>query len=161
MRQQLAMVVLCIALHIKTSSGNGGAIYFKNIESGECVFYKVCGYDCISTYTSTVVYYQFAFVYVNDVALSKNYVNYSSISRCVNERTNSLHMLEFGKGEICCPSINISMNKCQRFSGITCYPFTDSNSFTYSSSYSTFVDNNTPGDVCFYFGKEGTRQQMK
>jgi hypothetical protein len=91
---------------------------------------------------------------VNDGPLSKNNVNYSSISRCVNEIADSRHILELGYGKICCPSVNLSMNKCQRYSGITCYPFTDSNSFTFSFSYSTFVDNNTPGYVCFFLTKE-------
>jgi hypothetical protein len=143
----------------KTSSNRGGAIYFSNSNS-QCVLYGVCGYDCCSTYAGGSSY-QFAFIYVNDGPLSKNYVNYSSISRCVNERKDSGHILELGKGKNCCPSINISMNKCQRKSGITCYPFTDSNSFTFSCSYSTFVNNNAPGDICLYFNKGGSKYEMK
>jgi hypothetical protein len=36
---------------------------------------------------------QFAWVDVKDDISSKNYVNYSSISRCVNEKANSFRML--------------------------------------------------------------------
>jgi len=144
----------------KTSSSQGGAIYFINYNS-QCVLYGVCGYDCYSTYTSDPSYYQFAIIYVNENALSKNYINYSSISRCVNERTNSYHMLELGNGKICCPSFNMSLNKCQGYSTITCYPFADSNSFTCLCSYSTFVDNNAPREVCIYFGGPGSNHKMK
>jgi hypothetical protein len=36
-----------------TSGQYGGAIYFWNTNNGECVLYKVCGNDCILTYTSS------------------------------------------------------------------------------------------------------------
>jgi hypothetical protein len=68
----------------KTSAYNG-AIYFTNTNSGECVLYKVCGNNCCSTST----YYQFADIRVKNTALSKNYINYTSIARFVNENSNS------------------------------------------------------------------------
>jgi hypothetical protein len=144
----------------KTSSSHYGAICFSNSNS-QCVFYCVCGYDCCSIYTSGNSYYQFAYINVNNGASSNNYINYSSISRCVNEITNSRYILCLNNGKICCPSVNVSMNKCQRYSGITCYPFTDSNSFTFSFSYSSFVDNNAPGDICLLFNREGSKYEMR
>ena len=57
----------------RTTNYYGGAIYFSN-GNGQCVLNEVCGYDCCSTYTSGS-YYQFAYIYVNNAASSKNYVN--------------------------------------------------------------------------------------
>jgi hypothetical protein len=144
----------------KTSSQYGGAIYFSN-SNNQCVLYGVCGYDCCSTYTSGSSYYQFAYISVNEGALSKNYVNYSSISRCVNERSGSHYTLRLEYGKICCLSVNISMNKCQYHSAIFTYPAADSNSFTCSISYSSFVDNNAFGYICIYFHRPGTNNEMK
>jgi hypothetical protein len=84
-----------------TSSGNGGAIYFSN-SGGQCVLYEVCGYDCCSTNTGSSSG-QFVYIVVNNAASSKNYINYSSISRCVNENSGSHHMMYLDCGKICCP----------------------------------------------------------
>jgi hypothetical protein len=130
----------------KTSGGYGGAIYFEN-SGGQSVLYNVCGYDCCSTYSSGP-HYQFAYLYVKDDATSKNYINYSSITRCVNEISNSHHMLYLFYGKICCPSINSSMNKCKYHSGIYCDSYADSNLVTGLLSYSTFADNNAFGHGC-------------
>jgi hypothetical protein len=130
----------------KTSSGYGGAIYFDNTNNGQSVLHEVCGYDCYTTYTSS--YYQFAFLRVYNTASSKNYFNYSSISRCVNAESNSHYNLRLRNGKICCPSVNISLNKCQYYSGIYCNPLSDLNSVTCSFSCSTFVDNTANGHNC-------------
>jgi hypothetical protein len=140
----------------KTSSQNGGAIYFSN-GNGQCVLHEVCGYDCCSTYTS-YPYYQFACIVVNDAASSKNYINYSSIVRCVNMRTDSYYTLRLSWGKICCPSVNISMNKCQYRTAIYFYSSVDSNSFTSSISYTTFSDNTANGHTCIFpWGGGGNR----
>ena len=133
------------------TNSNGGAIYFSNTGSGECVLHKVCGYNCCSTLTSGYSHGQFSLIQVNDSASSKNYVNYSSISRCVNENSKSQFTLYHDFGKICCPSVNISMNKCYSQSGIYCYPKIDSSSVTCSFSYSSFVDNNATGNNCILF----------
>jgi hypothetical protein len=143
----------------KTSSGYGGAIYFSNTNNGQSVLYNVCGFDCYSTYSSP--YYQFAYLYVKDDATSKNYVNYSSITRCVNEISNSYYTLFLYYGKICCPSVNISMNKCKYYSVIICAPYSDSNSFTCSLSYSTFTDNNAFGYMCIQLWRSGAKHEMK
>jgi hypothetical protein len=71
----------------KTSDNNGGAIYYS-YSSGQSVLHEVCGYDCCSLHQGP--YQQFAYIYVQNTASSKNYVNYSSISRCRSENTNSV-----------------------------------------------------------------------
>jgi hypothetical protein len=147
-------------LSCKTSSGYGGAIFFENRNSGQSVLYNVCGYDCYSTYSSGPSY-QFACISVKDDVSSKNYDNCSSITRCVNEISGSSHPLRLNYGKICCPSVNISTNKCQRYSGIDCVPYSDSNSVTCSFSYSTFADNNAFGYLCIVLWRSGAKHEMK
>jgi hypothetical protein len=142
----------------KTSSQYAGAIYFIGTE---CVLIKVCGYDCCSTYTSATSYTQFSYLQVNNIASSKNYVNFSSIVRCVNEITNSRYMLRMYYGNISCPSVNISLNKCHRQSGIICYPFKDSNSVTCLFTYSSFVDNTASGYNCIMLYTTGAKFEIK
>jgi predicted outer membrane repeat protein len=144
-----------------TSNTHGGAIFFQNSGSGQCVLHGVCGYDCYSTNTSSNAWYQFAYISVNNAESSKNYVNYSSIVRCVNERSDSRYILGLNNGKICCPSVNISMNKCQRCSGITCWPFQDSNSVTCSLTYSAFTDNIANEFSCIWLNREVAEYEIK
>jgi hypothetical protein len=127
----------------KTSS-YGGAIYFSNSNNGESVLYKVCGYDCCTTGSNDG-----QFLYI---CSSKNYVNYSSATRCVNENSDSRFTMDLWPGKIICPAVNSSMNKCYTRSGIYC----ESSSFDCLSSYSTFADNNATGYTCvrFFYGGE-------
>jgi hypothetical protein len=143
----------------KTSGGHGGAIYFSN-SGGQCVLQGVCGYDCCSTYTSSS-YGQFLYTSVNNGASSKNYVNYSSISRSVIENSNSYYTLHLLYGKICCPSVNSSMNKCYRYSGIFCNPLSNSNSFTCSVSYASFTDNTAAHYTCIYFWTGGANYKIE
>jgi hypothetical protein len=106
------------------TSGYAGAIYFDNQNNGQCVLHEVCGYDCYSTNGN---HYQFVNIYVKNDILSKNYINYSSISRCVKE--GAWYTLRLGNGKIFCPSFNVSNNKCLG-EFVLCYPFKDSNSVT-------------------------------
>jgi hypothetical protein len=136
----------------KTSSGTGGAIYFSNTNGGQCVLHEVCSYDCCSTKTSSTG--QFIFTSMGSSASSKNYVNYSSIVRCVNESLSAYGTLYLYNGNICCLSVNSSMNKCRTYSGIYCQPYCDLNYITCSFSYSSFADNSASEYICirFYFG---------
>jgi hypothetical protein len=144
----------------KTTSTHGGAIYFS-YSSGECVLHRVCGYSCFSTNIDSTTYGQFAYISVNNVASSKNYVNYSSITRSVGELTTVWHPLDLNNGKILCPSINSSMNKCGYRTGASCYPFLDSNSVTCQLTYSTFADNNSTGHRCIYFSRSGANYEIK
>jgi hypothetical protein len=85
-------------------------------------------------------------------------MNYSSIVRCVNLRLDSYYTLRLSCGKICCPSVNISMNKCQYYSGIYFYPFSDSNSFTSSFSFTIFSDNTANGYTCIFPWGGGSRK---
>jgi hypothetical protein len=143
----------------KTSDSNGGAIYFKNTNNGESVLYEVCGYDCYSTRTSSDG--QFSYIYVNNGISSKNYVNYSSITRCVIDNSGSYYMLYHYYGNICCPSVNISMNKCYSRSGFYGCPFSDSNSVTCSLSYSSFADNVANWYGCIKLWTSGAKYEIK
>jgi hypothetical protein len=141
----------------KTSSGYGGAIFSSG---GQSVLHTVCGYDCLSTHSS-YPYYQFTWVDVNNAISSKNYVNYSSISRCVNVNSGSHQILRLFYGKILCPSVNISMNKCGYYSGICCDPFKESNSITCLFTYSTFADNIANGYTCITLVTTGAEYEIK
>jgi hypothetical protein len=144
----------------KTSSQHGGAIYYSN-NGGQSVLYGVCGYDCISTYSGSYTYYQFALLSVNSSSLNNNYFNYSSITRCVSVNSKSYYMFSIHHGKICCPSINMSMNKCQWYSGIFCHAFGVSGFVTCSLSYSSFSDNVAYDCICIYFGNNAAKNEIK
>jgi hypothetical protein len=133
----------------------GGAI---NFNSGQFVLYGVCGNDCCTT-GSTVG--QFCRVNVQSGASNKNYINYSSIVRCVGGNSNSNYMLYQQYGKHCYLSINISMNKCNFVSGIYCWPSSDSYAIICSLSYSTFADNEATGSVCLYFFTQNSNHEFK
>jgi hypothetical protein len=141
----------------KISSGNGGAISFYNTNDGQCVFHGVCGYDCCTTASDWAI--QFARAEIYNSVSSKNYVNYSSISRSVN--TNMYYTLYLWNGKICCPSVNSSMNRLRYRSGISCCPSIDSNSVTCSLSYSTFADNYDAAYTCIFLYTEGAKYEIK
>jgi hypothetical protein len=139
----------------KTSGNYGGAIHFNNKNSGQCILHKVCGYDCSSPNTL------FSYVNVKNDVISKNYINYSSVLKCVNENSNSGYMLCHQYGKFCCSSVNVSINKCYHRSGIDCHPFSDSNFVTASLSYSTIADNNATGHTCISFAAPGAKYEIK
>jgi hypothetical protein len=141
----------------KTSS-YGGAIYFSNSNNGQSVLREVCGNDCCATSNSDGL---FCRVFVKNDATSKNYVNYSSITRSVSEVTNSWFSLGLSNGKICSQSVNISMNKCGYRSGIYYYPFSDPNSVTGSLSYSTFTDNNSTVHGCIRIEGSCSNNEIK
>jgi hypothetical protein len=137
------------------TDGNGGAVYFYGSNSGQCVLHEVCGYDCCTTNSNSN---QFVYIRVYNVISSKNYINYSSISRCVN--ANAWYTLCLGYGNICCPSVNFSMNKCLGQS-YYCYPFYDSNSVTCSLTYSSFTDNIATHSSFIHFWTTGANCEIK
>jgi hypothetical protein len=142
----------------KTSSGYGGAIYFENINNGQSVLYEVCGYDCYTTYTNPN--YQFAFLRVYNTALSKNYVNYSSITRSVNMNSDSYNNMGLIYGKILCPSVNFSLNKCYG-NQFYCQPYADSSYTTCSFTYSSFTDNTAIRCTCIVFNTGNAKYEIK
>jgi hypothetical protein len=142
----------------KTSGSYGGAIHFSNTNNGQCVLHGVCGYDCC---TASSYYCQFAYIQVNNVVSSKNYVNYSSFTRVVNVVTNADHTLGLFNGKVCCQSINSSMNNCYCVSGICCQPLSVSNSVTCSLIYSSFADNKDANWISIYLYSSGANFEIK
>jgi hypothetical protein len=139
----------------KTSGGYGGAIYFDNTNSGQSVLHEVCGYDCCTTDGSNR---QFVCNFVKNDISSKNYINYSSISSCVNE--NAWQTLRLYNGKICFQSVNISKNKYYGES-VVCHPFVDSNSYTLSFSYSSFSDNIATNYALLLLWRTGAKYEIK
>jgi hypothetical protein len=127
------------------ASSNGGAIYFYNTNSGQSVLYEVCGYDCCTTSASDG---QFTYIYVQNTASNKNYVIYSSVTRCVNKNSGSWYTLRHDYGKNYFLSVNISVNECYSRSAIYSNPFIDSNSVVCLFKYSTFADNVANGYTC-------------
>jgi hypothetical protein len=138
----------------KSSSNRGGAILFINTNSGQCVFYAVCGYDCSAPNYNSM----FSRVDLYNAASSKNYVNYSSISRCVDLGSSSWHTLFHQYGKICFPSINVSMNKCYS-QLVCCNPLSDSNSII--CSYSSFADNYVTSYTSIYLSRVSANCEIK
>jgi hypothetical protein len=137
------------------TSNHYGAIYFYH-SSGESVLNEVCGYDCSSTSGN---HHQFAYIQVYDTATSKNHINYSSIVRCVNEISSSHYIFYPCYGKICCPSVNLSMNKCYYL--INFQPYSDSSSVTSLISYSTFADNHAIGHTGFVLWRGYAKYEFK
>jgi hypothetical protein len=140
------------------TSNYGGAIYFTN-SGGQSVLYEICGYDCCSTH-SNVPCYQIVYIYVKDAISSKNYINYSSISRCVSEHSNSWYTLCLCYGTILCPSVNLSLNKCY-YQSIYFLPSSHSSSVTCSFTYSSFSDNILTGYTLFCLCRTGAKYEIK
>jgi hypothetical protein len=91
---------------------------------------------------------------VGNVTSNKNYANYSSISRCVNENSNADCILGLSYGKTFCPSVNLSLNKCYHHSAIACWPTSDSNYVASSLKYSSFTDNNAIMGNCIFMNSE-------
>jgi hypothetical protein len=158
---QCLLIELSSFISCKTSSNFGGAIYFYNTNSGQFVLYGVCGNDCFSTYTSGTSYGQFSYNRAKNDASTKNYVNYSSIVRCVTDNSRACYLFCQHWGNHSYPSVNVSMNKIYGPTGIHCWPLIDSNSVTCLISYSSFVDNIATGHTCIYFNTDGAKYEIR
>jgi predicted outer membrane repeat protein len=139
----------------KTSGVEAGAFY---ITIPQIVLYEVCCYDCYSTYNGA--YFQCGRLNANSGTSNKNYFNYSSIVRSAYENSNSYGTLRLACGKICCPSSNISMNKC-KIRAFYCDPSSDSNSVTCSLSYSSFADNTATQYTLFFLWTSGAFFEIK
>jgi hypothetical protein len=172
----------CLFKSITSTSGNGGALscssatYFLieltsffscktssyggavSLHNGQFVLDGVCGYDCCSTGSGT--HGQFVYIGAKNEISSKNYANYSSMARCINENSNSYYAFDLFGGKVCYSSANSSMNKCGY--GVNyCYSFNDQYSVTGSLRYSSFVDNIASGYTCIRFYNTGSNYEIK
>jgi hypothetical protein len=141
----------------RTSSQLGGAICLSASNS-QYVLYGVCGYDCYSTYSGSLG--QFSYNSLSTAVSNKNYINYSSIARCVSTNSNSHYMICHHSGNNSYPSVNISMNKCNSRSGLYCCPSSDS-TVTGSFSYTTFADNVAIAHTCISLCTSGAKFNIK
>jgi hypothetical protein len=140
----------------KTNSGEGGAIYFSNSNALQSVLYSVCVNDCSSNNKSP-----FARIIIQNSPSNKNYVNYSTIARCVDETLNAQSMFYIDYGKIYCPSVNMSMNSCRLYSGIIYGPSVNSSSVTSLLSYSTFANNSASEYNCIWCNTGGANYEIK
>jgi hypothetical protein len=136
----------------KTSSSNGGAIYFNSQTNGECILSRICGFDCSSTYSDS--YGQFSNTYTkNDVAY-KNYINDSSITRSSNWKKGSYETLRLQYGNILCPSTNLTNNMCYYYTALLCWLTKGTGSpvsVTFCISYSSIINNTNSGGYGVFY----------
>jgi hypothetical protein len=140
-----------------TSNTWGGALYSY---SGQSVLYKVCGYNCYSTSNSNS-YGQFLHIGGNSTTLGKNFLNYSSFTRSLNDRSGARYMLFYYSGKFGISQANVSNNRCQLHSGIYYRPVADPNIVTCSFSFTTFADNTANGYNCIMLNVAGTFYEIK
>jgi hypothetical protein len=139
----------------KTSS-NGGAIYFYNSNDGQSALHRVCGNNCCTTSSTNG---QFTYISVKDSISNKNYVNYSSFTRCVNGYSGSWFTVYHYYGKICYTSDNSSMNKCGYRTGFYCY--TSTNSAGTLLTYSSCTDNHALSAGCVRYEGSGAKNEIK
>jgi predicted outer membrane repeat protein len=144
----------------RTSNQRGGGISFYNTESrAECVFSKVCGFNCSST-NSGSSWGQFADTYLNrDDANNKNQARDCSISHTSNEGTTPHYALCLEYGNILCTSVNLTNNECVHYSALACWSVVSSTSDTCYISYNSIVNNTANGGYsCILLGGYGSSQ---
>jgi hypothetical protein len=142
-----------------SSSRYGGAIHIDNSNSGQSVLYSVCAYNCYCTNSDS--YGQFTWIGVKNDALSKNYINYSSIVRCVGAGSSPTNTLCQTRGKMCFPSVNISMNRCYQRSGILCHPYKNASAITCYISFTTVADNYASDYNCIWSEYPNTKTEIK
>jgi hypothetical protein len=145
----------------RTSNQHGGAIYFESTTSGECILNKICGFDCLSTYSGRYGFGQFAYAITkNDVAF-KNHVNDSSFTRTPKVGTYSCYVLRLDYGNILCPSVNITNNECWHCTVLYIIATASSASNTVCISHSSFINNTADGSwSCFIFTSNSVSSQL-
>jgi hypothetical protein len=144
----------------RTSKEYGGAIYFDSQTSGECILNKICGFDCLSTYSGWSLG-QFVYALTKNDATFKNHVNDSSFTRTSKVGTYSCYSLRLFYGNILCPSVNITKNECYHCSALVCRATGSSTLVTCCVLYSSIVNNTANGDwCCIAFGSNSVSSQL-
>jgi hypothetical protein len=145
----------------RTSKEYGGAIHFDSQTNGECILNKICGFDCLSTYSSSNSYGQFAYIRPKSDVTFKNRVNDSSFTHSSKVGTYSCYVLWLYYGSILCPSVNITNNECHHCTAIYCYPTASSTSDTCCISYSSIVNNTANGSwLCIAFSSNSVSSHL-
>ena len=121
-----------------TSYTYGGGI---RSDSGRCVLSRICAFNCCSTRKDGYSSGQFASIISN----IKSNVNDSSITHTLKRGTVPRYALHLYDGNILCPSVNLTNNKCYDCSALQCYQTSS------CISYSSIVNNTAnPGTGCIW-----------
>jgi hypothetical protein len=94
------------------------------------------------------------------VTWARLHIKYSVYFSLNPTNSDSWHTLYFYGGNIFCPSVNVSLNKCYGRT-IYFYPYYDSNSVTCSFSFSSFADNTVTQYTLFYLERGGAKYEIK
>jgi hypothetical protein len=119
----------------RTSSSNGGGIFFQNTNNGECVLCRVCGFDCLTTTSGS----RGQFARINTKI--KNNVNDSSFTHSYNTNSSTQNTLRLECDNILCPYVNITNNECYWDTAIEFFPKVITGTVTCCISYSSIVNN--------------------
>jgi hypothetical protein len=139
-----------------TSDSYGGGIYFYSTTNGECVLSRICGFDCSSTGSGI-----FAYINTKDDAAFKNHVYDSSFTHTLIKSGRPQRILYLTKGNVLCPSVNITNNECYYYPAFGFYPTISSVSDTCCISCSSIVNNTANGGWgCILFDGSTTSQRM-
>ena len=120
-----------------TSGQYGGAIY---VTGSECVLSRICGFNCSVT-SSSGYWGQFVYTYTKSGITYKNHVKDSSFTHSILENLTPYYALGLNDGNILCPSVNITNNKCFVCPALYCQPSGSPSSDTCCISYSSIVNN--------------------
>ena len=143
-----------------TSNTWGGAIKLYNENNGQCVLNKICSYFCRSI-ASKSSYGQFAYIRVKNAIECKNYVNYSSISRSINNVATSMYAIMSYNGKNMHQNNNFTANTCYRNTAVAYRPFTSTNPLPCSISFSSFVNNTSKQYACIAFKESSASKTIK
>lgn len=137
----------------KTSNQYAGAIYYNNGAGVQCIISKICSFQCASTFSSAGSSRgQFAYIIIKDDIWSINQINDSSIARSRNESTTSEEALCLNRGKITVSLVNLTNNKCARYTALYCIPYRilgkAQSYITCNISYTFIVNNTAIGYSC-------------
>jgi hypothetical protein len=148
----------------RTSSDRGGAIYSGSTTNGECILNKICGLNCSSTLSNSFSGGQCAYIQIKNDASCKNHVSDSSFTQSSIESTYAHHVLDLFYGNILCPSVSITNNKCTRYVAFWCAPIVGTGSpisETCCISYNSIVNNTASGGhSCLFLTTAGSSQRI-
>ena len=142
----------------KTTNSYGGGIYFCNTNSGQCVIFRTCSFNCSSIYSDDISFGQYAAIETNNDASSKNVVNESTITGTKNEYIYSSEALNLQNGNIICSLVNITNNECYSYPAFCCCP-TKTSAYACCVIYASIVNNGAKsGHGCLEFDNPDATQ---
>jgi hypothetical protein len=124
----------------KTSSGNGGGVYFQNTANAESVLSKICAFGCSCGNSGT-----FAYIYLGSNVNYKNHVNDSTITRSLKEGKSQWDTIYFYTDTILVPSDNFTNNELYCSSAFCCHSSRSTTSETCWITYCSVVNNTANG----------------